>query len=143
MCAKLLTSGLSNRLFVLNLCPQPHTEFQNPLKLLGVIMPPVIVADRVRRKVIVHRVRSAGAVRYHMVRLPIAVVDRSATDVASTVGFAQHLASLGSRQRRSSNPSVATCVHAFTPLCPQFAQFGGKRSYIRKNFVCWHIKVPL
>jgi hypothetical protein len=60
---KFLASGKTDWRFLFNFGSQPHTEFQNPLKFLSVIIPSVIVANGMSSKIIVRRVFAACGVR--------------------------------------------------------------------------------
>jgi hypothetical protein len=53
------------------------------------------------RKIIVHGVFAATAVRQNMIRLPIISVDNSAADVATTGCLSQHHAAIRSCEHRS------------------------------------------
>jgi hypothetical protein len=100
--AKFLASAPTDWRCVFDLGSHPHTELQNPLKLLSAIVPSVIVANGMSRKIVVHGVFAACAVRQDMISLPIGAVDGSATDVTTTSCFAQHLSALCLCELRSS-----------------------------------------
>jgi hypothetical protein len=51
--AKFLTDLSAEARFLLNVCPHPNSEFENPLKFLSVVMPSIIVAERMGRKIVV------------------------------------------------------------------------------------------
>jgi hypothetical protein len=87
--AEFLTHLLAEGRFLLDLCARPDPEFENPLKLLSVVMPSIIVAERMRGKIIIYRVRSTSAVGQDMVRFPIVAVDGSAADVATSACLSQ------------------------------------------------------
>jgi len=64
----------------LNLGACPHSEFQDVLELVCQVVPAVVVAQGVRRKIVVFRVSAAAAVGKYVIRLPCAD-DRASTDV--------------------------------------------------------------
>ena len=51
--AECLADLLADCCFLLNLRSQPDAELQYPLKLLSVVVPPVVVADRMSWKIVV------------------------------------------------------------------------------------------
>jgi hypothetical protein len=79
---------------LLNLRSQAHPEFEYPLKLLSIVVPPIIIAERMRRKIVVCGMLSACAVGQHMVRLPRLAPDCAPADVAAASRLAQYLVSL-------------------------------------------------
>src|SRR3954464_9303432 len=60
------------------------------LKLLCRIIPAVVVAERVRRQVVVRPVMAAAAVSKNMIGLP-RTIDCAATDVAPSCGLSENL----------------------------------------------------
>ena len=61
--AKLFSGIFPKCRFVLNVVTNPDTQLEHPLEFLGVIVPAVIVAKRVRWKIIIHGMYTAVAMR--------------------------------------------------------------------------------
>lgn len=101
-------------------------------------MPSVIVADGMSRKIVLHCVFAASAVRHNMVRLPIVGANGSTTDVATTSCFAQHIAALCSCERRSENTFFAARINSAPALHAKLAQCCGEGTNIRENLICRH-----
>ena len=53
-----------------NLGSGPHTEFQNPLEFLWRIVPPVVIAELMCRKVVLDCVSTTATVCHYVVGLP-------------------------------------------------------------------------
>ena len=70
-----------------NLGARPNAELQDKLELLGRVIPSVVVAERVSRKVVVRTVRAACAVCKNVVGLPCGLADKPSTNMATSVGL--------------------------------------------------------
>lgn len=69
--------------FVLGLSTHPHAKLQNGLEFIGRIVPPLIVAKRMCRHVVVGSVSTTGAMRKGLICLPYPI-NGAAADVATT-----------------------------------------------------------
>lgn len=80
---------------VLKVRAEPDAKFENPLEFFCVVVPAVVIAQRVCRQIVVEGVGATSAVGENMVCLPVLTSDRTAADVAARVGFAKDLSSFG------------------------------------------------
>jgi hypothetical protein len=101
---KLGSTFHAQRSLLLDLGAEPDPKFQNPLKLLCVIVPTVIVAQGVGREVVLNRVVSPCAVSEDVVCIPLLAVDCPATDVTTTTSLAENLGPLGFREALPGRP---------------------------------------
>src|SRR5207245_1532781 len=67
MASKGIRDGEPNRRTALDLCAEPYSEFENQLKLLRRIVPAIVVAQRMRGKIVLERILPAGAASQHVV----------------------------------------------------------------------------
>jgi hypothetical protein len=89
--------------FVLDLETYPYAQLQNLLELLGSVIPPVVVAGRVRRQVVLGGMTTAATVRYDVVSLP-QLGEFSAADVAAPSRLGQDHLALSSRKGLTRRP---------------------------------------
>jgi hypothetical protein len=88
---KCISDVVSDGGAALNLGSCPHPEFQYVLELFWQIIPPIVVAGRVRGKVVVDVVSAAGAMCDDVIGLPPFVLDFPATNVTATGGLSEDL----------------------------------------------------
>ena len=88
-----LRDFLADRSALLYLCPDPDPELHDELKLLGQIVPSVVVALLMRCQVVVFGVRPAECVGSDVVGMPGAA-DLTSTDVAALTRLPQDNAPL-------------------------------------------------
>ena len=106
----------TERRFVLDLGTHPHAEFQNGLEFIVRVVPPVVVAECVRRQLVVGRAPPALCEK-GMICLPFSV-NGAAADVAMSHSLSEHFFALGGRERLSRrNRSTKLCLP--TPTCQQ------------------------
>lgn len=91
----------------LNLSSGPHAELQNPLELFWRIVPPVVIAVPMRRKVVFERMPTTTAVGQNMISLPLRP-DASAADMTFPTGAFENSCPLALRELPSSNAPVLT-----------------------------------
>jgi hypothetical protein len=67
----------------------PDTDFQDPLKLFGQVVPSIVVAEGMGWQVVLYGMRTAAGVRQDVVGLPVAS-DRATAYMAPTGGFREN-----------------------------------------------------
>ena len=77
----------------LNLGSCPHPKLQYVPELFGQIVPAVVIAGRVRGKIVINVVSAAGAMCEDVIGLPLRVQDFPATNVTATRGLGEDLMS--------------------------------------------------
>jgi len=123
---------------LLDLRSQPHTEFEYPLKLLSIVVPPIVITEGMRGKIVVYGMLPACAVGQDVVRVPSLAPDCSPTDVAAASRFPQYLVSFCSAEPRTSRAFLASRYNVCPPLGVKLTQSNGKGAGIGEHIVGWH-----
>jgi hypothetical protein len=124
--------------FHLDVGAEPDPKFHNPLKLFCVVVPTVIVAEGMGRKVVVNRMVPARAMGENMVGIPGLAIDCPAADVTATASFAQNLGSLGFGEGLSWRPGVTQRIDAAKPLGMKLGQVVGEGVNVGECLVSGH-----
>jgi len=109
----------------------PHAELQDQLKLLGKIVPPIVIACPVSREVIVSHMLTARTVRQYVISGP-GSSNVAAANVALAARLTKNLDSLGSSEAIRSRSSV----RILTALT-QTAQFNHSTSQVGPIQLVW------
>jgi len=116
---KALQHRHSNRRAGFHLEAGPDTDLQDPLEFLRSIVPPIVVAEGMRRKIVLDGMWSTAGVRQDVVRLPMRHYG-AATDVAASRSLVKHMRAVARSQAPSTNPSCRTASDI--PLTPSLTE---------------------
>jgi hypothetical protein len=98
---------LTDYRFFFDLILRPNAELHDVLKLLGQVVPPIVVAQGMSSQIIFFCVLAAPTVGTHMISLPLGT-DLSATNVTPSVGLSEYPLAL----RRGQSPSRAPAARS-------------------------------
>lgn len=131
------THGFS--ITVLDLGSEPHTKLHDPLELFRFVVPPIVVAEPVRRKIVVRVMSASMGEGQHVIRTPrFFRIDLPAAKMAAMGGLPQNGGARGTREPKPSSSRYAARLHA-SPTSPMEApEVPGKARCVRKRAVVGH-----
>ncbi len=110
--------------FLFQMRAQPNSQFENPLELFCIIVPAVIVAQGMSRKVIVQGMHSTGAVSKNVICFPIGPFNFTAANMAPPVSFTQYRCPLSAGERNSFWTFGSTIGNSLSTRFMKFLQMG-------------------